>query len=492
MAHGVTISEVPTGVKPAVRVTAGLPVYVGTAPITGGDLTCVNKPVIAYTLAEAVAKIGPQVASSGWDSWTLHEAMKAHFSVYSVGPVVFINVIDPDNTDHVASATGESHQLVDGEVQLQTYGGADAALLGVIESTVVVKDITGVTTYVLDTDYTLAYDDDGYLVVTVVDGGAIGETDVLKVDFDYLDPSGVTVADIIGGYTAGAYTGLECVEQVYPRLRLVPGFVLAPGWSHEPTVAARMATIASSINGAFRAHALADLDTDPNEIATYADAATWKSDNGYNVIDLTPCYPKVKNGDDVYHLSTVTACLAGVTDAANAGVPYASPSNKAITATSAVDDDDTEILLTKPQANSLNAQGIITAINGFNGWRLWGNRTGIYPGSTDVKDAMLPVRRMFNWISNTIILTTDAEVDAPINRRLVDGVIGTITSFLNGLIAQGALIDGKIEFRSGENSTTDLADGKITWHVTLTHPSPAEECAFVLEYDPTALEDLFA
>jgi hypothetical protein len=106
MAHGVEINEVPSGVVPPVEVSAGLPVYVGTAPINAGDLTCVNKPIVAYTLAEAVEKLGPQ--SDDFAKWTLHEAMKAHFSMYEVAPVVFINVLDPENEDHLASTTGES------------------------------------------------------------------------------------------------------------------------------------------------------------------------------------------------------------------------------------------------------------------------------------------------------------------------------------------------------------------------------------------------
>jgi phage tail sheath protein FI len=157
-----------------------------------------------------------------------------------------------------------------------------------------------------------------------------------------------------------------------------------------------------------------------------------------------------------------------------------------------VDGDGAEVLLTRPQANTLNAQGIVTLLNGFNGWRLWGNRTGVYPGNTDPKDAFIPIRRMFNWIGNTVILTTDANVDDPINRRLVDLVMGTLQSFINGLIAVGALLDGsRIEFREDENPTTDLSDGKIKWHLTLTPPSPAEELDFILEYDPSALEALF-
>lgn len=488
MGHGVTIQEVPTGVKPPVRVTPGLPVYTGTAPVNSVDLTNVNKAKLCETLADFVDQFGP--LSDDFDSWTLHEAAKAHFSVYGVAPIVCINVLDADNPAHVASATGESHQLVKGKVQLQVYGGPDAPLLGVIESSVVVKE--GVSSKALGTDYTLAFDDDGFLVVTRVSTGSISsDTAVLLIDFDYLDPSGVTANDVIGGYSSGLYTGIEVVEQVFPALRLVPGLLLAPKYSQIPEVAAKLQTKASAINGSFRAMALVDLSTDPADIPTYADAGAWKTDNGFDSVDGAPCWPKVKNGSDVYHLSTVVACVANQTDAAHDGIPYASPSNKALVGTSAVLDDGTEVLLTRSQANDLNAQGIVTALNGFNGWRVWGNRTGGYPGTTDPKDSFIPIRRMFDWIANTIILTTDVNVDEPGNRRLIDGVQGTISAFLNGLVAAGALVDGVIEFRSDENPVTDLADGKIRWHLTLTPPSPAEELDFVLEYDPSALSALF-
>lgn len=483
MAHGVNITEQPTGVKPAVRISAGIPVYFGTAPINSVDLTNVNKPKVCYSLAEAVAAFGAQ--TDDFANWTLHEAIKAHFSVYSVAPVVLVNVIDPDNAAHVASTTGQSHQLVDGEVQLQVYGGPDEPQLGVIESTVVV---TGKT---LGTDYTLSFDDDGFMVVTVVEGGSLSDDDVILVDFDYLDPTGVTTDDIIGGYSAGSYTGIEVVEQVYPALRLVPGFLLAPGYSHIPEVGARLATKANSINGSFRAVALCDLSTDTGDIPSYAEAPAWKSDNGYDAIDQIACWPKFKNGDDAYHMSTVVACVANVTDSTNNGIPFESPSNKKATGTAAVNDDGDEILLTKPQANALNAQGIVTMLNGLNGWRVWGNRTAVYPGNTDPKDAFFPIRRMFSWIANTITLTTDANVDDPISRRLIDLVMSTIQSYLNGLIASQALVAGVIEFRTDENSTVDLSDGKITWHVTLTPPSPGEQLDFTLEYDPTALAELF-
>ena len=110
MGHGVTIDEIPTGVRPPVQITAGTPVYTGTAPINDGDLTFVNKAGVFYTLEEAVAALGP--VSSDFGKWTLHEAVKAHFSVYAVAPIVCINVLDPTNSRHKAHATDELTSLV--------------------------------------------------------------------------------------------------------------------------------------------------------------------------------------------------------------------------------------------------------------------------------------------------------------------------------------------------------------------------------------------
>lgn len=486
MSHGVNVSEVPTGARPPVRVTSTLPVYTGTAPINMGDLTAFNKPLVFYTLAEAQAALGALVPSSKWKDWTLHEAINAHFLVHEVAPIVCINVLDPTNARHYALVTGAVHLIgTDGSVALQTYGAPDEAVLGILPSTVVIKK-AGVAK-ALGVDYTLSFNDTGAMVVTVIEGGALSAGNTITADFRYLDPSGVTGADVIGGFSNGAYTGLEVIEQVYPSLRLVPGLLLAPKYSQLPTVAARLAVIAGGINGSFRAHALVDLSTSASDIAYYGAAAAWKTNHGFNAIDETPCWPLFKSGDDVYHLSTLVACVLGVNAAANDGVPMASPSNKGLIGTAAALDDGTQVLLPKPAANALNAQGIVTALNGFNGWKVWGNRTGIYPGSTDPKDAFIPIRLMFNWIQNTIVLTADRDVDEPGNRRLVDGVLGTIGSWLNGLVQRGALARGDIEFRGDDNPATDISDGILRFHITASPFPPAEQLDFIVEFDPNAL-----
>lgn len=501
MAHGITTQETPTGARPAAQVEPGLPTYVGNAPINAtADLTNIHKPKLITSEAEFVTHFGPiprdqAIGSSGLAGWTLLEAAKSHFRVYGVGPIVCINVIDPEDADHVASATAELHQLVDGAVKLQPYTSPDLPIIGVLADTVVVKNHNGTTTYVEDTDYTLAFDADGYLVVSTISDGDIADDAVLSVTFDYLDPSGVTNADIIGGYNGvtGVYTGLEVVEQVVPQLKKVPGLIVVPQYSQEPTVAARMAAIAASINETFSCLALTDLSTDAGDIATYDDAAAWKSDNGYTSKYQVALWPKVKWGDDVYHASTVEACRINLTDSENAGIPYVSPSNKPVSVSATVLDDGTELFLTKPQADTLNEAGICTFRNGLGGWVTWGNRTAAYPTNTDPKDMWIPIRRMFNWLAARVVLTHDRDVDNPINRRLVQLVLNTLTGLINSLVTSGALFDGsKIEFLASDNPTTDLADGKAKWRLTIAPPPPGENLVFIFEYDPELITSLFS
>ena len=142
---------------------------------------------------------------------------------------------------------------------------------------VVVKSEEGTTTYVLNTDYTIGFDEDGNAVITRLEGGAIGEVSPIEVDYDYIDPSMVAADDIIGGVdvVTGNYEGLELLDKVFPMFGLVPGMVLAPGWSHDPEVAAVMTAKASNINAHFKCIALVDVPADT--ITKYSDVSLWKT-----------------------------------------------------------------------------------------------------------------------------------------------------------------------------------------------------------------------
>ena len=301
----------------------------------------------------------------------------------------------------------------------------------------------------------------------------------------------MTASDIIGGVdaTAGDYKGLELIDKVFPKFGLVPGMILAPGWSNSPNVAAVMAAKASNINAHFKCIALVDVPTDT--VKKYSDVSAWKTQNNFISERQIVCWPKIKLEDKEFYLSTQLAGAMCKSDAQNDDIPYVSPSNKAIQANGAVANGK-EIALGPEQAAYLNGQGVVTALNFIGGWRAWGNRTGAYPSMTDVKDTFIPIRRMFDWIGNTLVLTFWQKVDYPITRRLVETIVDSANIWLNGLAARQFILGGRVEFNRDENPTTDLIDGIIRFHVYVTPPAPAREIDFIVEYDPQYLETLFA
>lgn len=479
--HGVYVNETPTSILPPAKVGAGLPVVFGTAPVhlTEDPAFYVNKPVLAYTYAEAVAALG---YVGDFDKFTICEFLKSHFALFAVAPVVLINVLDP--AVHNASVASEAVTLVDDRATL--------AQVGALRASIVVKSDDDATTYDLDDDYIITYNTDGKAIVNRVTGGAITAGQALNVSYDHIDASAVVAADIIGGVdgVTGALSGLELLNQVFPRFRLVPGQVLAPKFSTDPAVSAVMLAKASNINAHFKAMALTDIPTGAVDI--YTDAPAWKNDN--NVVDplQVACWPKVKLGTEEFHMSTQLAGLICKTDSQNSDIPYVSPSNKNFQMDSAVLAGGEEVWLGPEQAAYLNGEGIITALNFVGGWKAWGNRTACYPSNTDPKDSFLPIRRMYNWVAATLVLTYFQKLDAPLNKRQIQTVLDSANLWLNGLTAIGALLGGRVEFLEDENPTTDLADGISRFHVYLTPPSPNREIDFILEYDPAYLNSLFA
>jgi len=474
--HGVYIQENNTSVTTPVTADSANQFIVGTAPINLLDdpSSAVNVPILVEKYSEAVEYLG---YSSDWESYTLCQSMYASFKVFNVSPLIFVNVLDPDK--HYTSVASESNTISSGAITIEKEGI-------LINANFVVQSSDGATTYTEDTDYTLAFDDDGYVVLTVLSAGSIGSATELLLSYRKLDPSAVDKDDIIGSYssTTGKYTGLENISQVYPKLGLLPGLILAPGWSHIPSVGIAMTAACESINGIYNCNCILDVDT--SEVVEYSAAYAWKNSNSYNDKHALVCWPKVVVDDYTFYMSAMLAALVAYTDYENDGVPYVSPSNKDFNITGTVLADGTEIYLDQAQGNTLNGKGIITALN-LNGWVCWGNNTGVYPTSTDVKDRWIPVRRMFDWWGNTFILTYFQKVDSAMNRRLIDTIIDTENIRANGYKAKYQLADARIEFVSDDNPTTDLIDGKITFHQYLTPFPPAETIINVLEYDADAL-----
>ena len=480
--HGVYKTEVPTSLVPPAQTEAGLPVIVGTAPIhLGSDeeaLGNVNKPHLIYTYAEAVALFG---FSDDWEKYTLSEFIYSQFALFAMAPCVLINVLDPERHKETVAAT--EFAIEEGAANL----GQDVILeKGVTFSGDLADCEAGV-------DYSLAYDSNGDAILTVLDGGRLAGAASVTVEFTRLNPALVTEADILGGVNAatGDYEGLELVDSVFPKFRLVPGLLGAPKWSQRPAVAAVMRAKMDNINGLFTGQSVVDVPSDASGADRYSEVPEWKNLNNYAAERQIVCWPKVKLGDRTYHLSTQLIGLMNKTDAGNQDIPYESPSNKLLQMNSCVNAAGKEIMLGLEQANYLNGQGVVTALNWIGGWRAWGNRTGAYPANTDPKDAFIPIRRMFDWIGNEFILTFWQKVDGPMTSRLVRTIVNSFNVRLNGLAARGFILGGRVEFQENENAMTDLMNGILRFHIYVTPPPPAEQIVGILEFDPEYLNVLF-
>ena len=470
--HRVSIQELPTPIYPVRRISAAIPFVVGTAPVLD-PAGPVESPELIYSYEEFVNTFN---WDDGFADYTLCEFAKVFFSHYRVGPAVFVNVLDP--AVHKANVLSESKTLANDKLTLDN----NWVLTGEV-----VKDATDTTTYVKDTDYSIDYKTG---VITRIATGTIGATDTLHITYDHLDPSAVLAADIIGGIdgSTGTKTGLELVAEVFPRFRIVPGLLASPGWSHDATVAVAMAAKADAINTLFKALAVVDL---PTSVTKYSVAPTTKNTNNLTDSLHVVCWPQVAFSSTENHwLSSHLCGLMAATDADHFDVPYKSPSNERLTCVGAK-NSSTEIWLGPSEAEYLNGQGIVTALNFIGGWRAWGNRTGAYPSQTDVKDVMLPVRRMFNWIGNTVILTAWQDLDDPITRRNVETVVDSLNVWLNGLTAREMILGGRVAFLPDENPYTDIIDGIIKFHLWVTPPSPAREIDFIVQYDPDYVATLF-
>lgn len=479
--HGVRTNEIPTSVAAPVVSTCGIPFVVGTAPVHTVEGGKINEPVLLNSYAEAVSAFG---YSDDWDKFTLCELFYSHFKLYGMGPVVCVNVLDP--ATHKEEVAGSAMELVNGQIKLP---------IAAIKSTVVVKDVetesAGSTTYTRDTDYALFYDGEALVLEVLADGTIPKSDEKLFVSYTSVNAAAITDASIIGGVDVEikAVTGLELINQVYPRFGIVPDLILAPGWSSKPNVAAAMSAKAENINGLFTALALLDADTET--VRHYSDVETWKEDNALTSKYEVVLWPKVKLGERTFHLSVQAAGLMAQIDKAN-GCPYESASNKSLKADSAVLSNGTEVIIGITEANMLNSGGIVTVSNFGGSHRLWGNYTACYPLDAEIKNVFIPVTRMFSWVAKSLVLTYWSKTDKPMTRRLIDSIVDSANIWLNSLVADEKLLGGRIEFQDAENPDEKLTSGIIKLHVYLTPPTPAQEINFVLEYDAAYAEAALA
>lgn len=470
--HGVQTGKLTTSISTPNVASSGVIFAVGTAPVQMVEGGKINEVVMANNYAEAVQKLG---YSDDWKKYSLCEVIYTAFQLYTTSPIFLVNVLDPKKQKAQKTLKAE---VIENQVKLPIEAIAGSVEVNGLEA---------------GKDFEAFYDDDNCIVEFLSD-----TTGEVELTYNEVDPAQIDKNDIIGGFSVTTHksTGLELIDSVFPRFTEIPDLILCPNWSHDSEVAAVMSAKAENVNGLFEAMAILDVDCTEETGATYyTEVPEWKKKKNFTKKTEIVCFPKVALGEKTFNLSTQLASSISVvdnTESYGGGTPCESASNKAIQADRMVVADGSEIVMDIQQANYLNENGVVTALNFYNGFTSWGNYTACYPANTDVTDYFYCINRMFKWVGKTLILTYWNYIDRGIKRRLLDAIVQSINDWLSSLATDEKIIGGRVELNESENSTAALAAGIVRFHIYMTPPSPLQKMDFVLEYDLSYLTALLA
>lgn len=475
--YGVLASD---AVKSASQASV-VPVYFGTAPVNllSDYSAAVNTPVKIYNLSEAKSKLGHFSASTLWEKYTLCEAIEAHFnnSNGNVGPVYVINVLDP------SKHTGEA----------QTVELVFANRKATINTTDIILATFALDGKVLGVDYTLSYNTNTG-VLTVTD---IGETEMgaatasyTPVDFDKIDAE-----TVIGGTDEdGVTTGIASLRLVYQNFDAIPTYLAAPGWSEIPEVYSALIEASQGINDHWSAFVFADIPV--REAATIAAAIKWKGDNGYESGYSKVFWPSVKTTDAVYHLSTLALVEKIRCDMNHNNIPFETCANKAIPVSGLYISETSKLVgYDRPEANTLTAAGITTAIYWEGNWRVWGDHTAayVYGGSYEAREIFDTNILMLFYIVNEFQREWGSTIDAPMTVALRDTILNREQEKLDALVSVGALIGTPtVELAdNGSSEASDILLANFEWHITATITPPLKAATVSVSYTDAGFEVLY-
>ena len=475
--HGIEVIENKTSFPNPHSTRYGVQVVLGTAPVNLAEnpYETANKPIKVANYEEAVKQLG---YSEDWKSYTLCESMYASFKVFQVSPVVYINVLDAKK--HFKNVEEASYPVSGHQVILNTTG--------ILKDTVKISAVKeDVTVLMENKDFIMDFNESGYLVVTLLKAGKGYEAADLKISYKMIAPDMVTEEDLIGFYhvETGEETGMEVLRQIYPKFGIVPGMLLAPGWTENPNIGAALQSKCEGISGIFRTMCLLDLDT--QKARKYVDCLSVKNDMGYDEEHSIVLWPRVTKDKRQFHYSSVYGAMMSYQTVLNGDVPYVYPSNKLLNVDGAVLADGSEIYLDQAQAGELNGSGVVTAFHD-NGWKAFGNNTGCYPQNTDPKDRWIGCRRMFDFVANYFITVYRSKLDEGMNKRLVDDIINSFNIWGNSLMASGMCAGLYAEYRKEENTISDILAGHMKIRIHFAPYTPTEYIQAVEEFDVTTFE----
>lgn len=147
------------------------------------------------------------------------------------------------------------------------------------------------------------------------------------------------------------------------------------------------------------------------------------------------------------------------------------------------------VYMTREDVNTyLGAFGLVGLRNTAAGWVEWGDNTAAFPGNTDVKDYMIPIRRMFNHVGNQFQIFADGRIDMPLNVRQLEGVVKAFNQVLSGWVGFGALNAASVALDSERNTPESLLSGTVYLRIKIAPPPAMVVIEGIIEYDVPGFE----
>ena len=512
--HGVYTSEVSTSIQTAAPVDSALPFVIGTAPRQIGPvlITSWSRYCEAFGVPENVDINGPEFSRGG----TL-----TNFAYYW-----FILAGRSDCILQSLPGIKYSSEPVSVKVGTEIKQARFDIQLGLVSA----ANRDGWRGLIMNSPLVITYDDgDYYFDLSGFEGAESNYVSSISVTESAGNVLTITLVDLVTGSSIAnavladnsvsplsvrfhAYgevaeglsavtDAIQSIHTLYEQFNRVASILLIPGAFFTPNYTAlvpAMATAVSNIGGRFKGIALAEIpagDEATDQTGVDIDAAKDAKDSTSPYVVYA--WPNVGVGDFRFPASVALAAAINATDGQYGGLPYVSPSNKPLPVTGAycvVEDDDgvavkKPVFATRDDVNAyLGAYGITGFRNTAQGWVAWGDNTAAFPGSTDVKDYMIPIRRMFNYVSNQFQVFADARVDMPLNLRQLEGVVKSFNQILAGWVGFGALNAGSVELDKELNTTASLLAGIVYVRIRIAPPPAMVVIEGVLEYDVQGFE----
>ena len=410
------------------------------------------------------------IYSDDWESYSLCEAINVHFINGNTSPIILIA-----NANYEENGTTTEATITLTKSGTSYVGSLSDSKALIDKMAIAISSSSG---SVSEDNISISYEGDK--VKVVVSGTDVTSTSVTAT---YNTVTGEKLSTTV---FSEALKLLDSVENITVR---IPNILCAPNYSNDPQyhdlmVQKAIEKIASKWN-LICASDIAGTDITSNSVAI-----SWKNTNAYNNVLDKVFYPMVAYNGKTYHLSVIATAKMQELDIDSGDIPYVSPSNKPIFVDSLVDASGNTVYQAESEANTLNQNGITTAISMKGQIRLWGSHMANYNYDklSDIanEDRFDVAVRMAVYMKNYLQYNYLDEIDNTITKKDVDGIINSVQMWLDSLVNAGMLLFATVEL----DGDSDVANGDLAFNIHVTYPFIVKSITFKIIYTDEGLSIL--